>query len=358
MAKNKKKFNPDVSVIISMYNAEDYVAECLQSLLDQTLENIEVVVVDDCSTDNSVAVVKSFMPKFEGRLILNKTKTNSGYPGFPRNMALNLAHGKYIYFLDSDDFIDSTALEDFFKVAEEFQADVVHSERFFEYKQIDGAYKDFVNSFQQGGFVETPTLETSDIGERVNKFINKNFLWWGCNKLFRRDFLLENKIKFPDTTSFEDYVFVFQCIIAAKNYVRVPFASYHYRIRTDSLSHKLRTTMEVIKNMAVAVSTMDNFMLGRKFFIDNPEYRYDVIDFFAQWRMDAMFDKIFYAGGPSLPEIYALFYQHSFSDKKNDSAALTSYLFVAENIYKMHTRNLENQIADLKNQLAEIQNQT
>ena len=65
MKKSKQKFMPTISVIVPMYNAENYVEECLQSLLDQTMTNFEVIVVDDCSTDNSVNVVKKMIPKFE-----------------------------------------------------------------------------------------------------------------------------------------------------------------------------------------------------------------------------------------------------------------------------------------------------
>lgn len=193
----RKKFTPDVSVIVAMYNAENFIAECLTSLFNQTLKNIEVIVVDDCSTDNSAAVVKSFMPQFEERLILTKTTRNSGYPGIPRNSALNSARGKYITFVDSDDFLDEDALEKFFVSAEKFNADVVHVEKCFTLK--DGEIQ--IESTQEN-FVDVPTLETEDIGKRVIDFTQKKYLWWACNKLFRRDFLIKNNIKFPAMTTY------------------------------------------------------------------------------------------------------------------------------------------------------------
>ena len=106
---------PAVSVIIPMYNTEKYITECLNSLLNQTLENFEVIVVDDCSTDNSFAIAEKFIPAFESKnktLVTVKFIQNSGCPGIPRNFAINTSKGKYIYFLDSDDFLDKNVLEE------------------------------------------------------------------------------------------------------------------------------------------------------------------------------------------------------------------------------------------------------
>ena len=349
----KKKFIPTVSVIIPMYNVEEYIEECLQSLLKQTLKDIEVIVVDDCSTDKSVAVVKKFQRTFNGRLFLIQLSQNMGCPGLPRNLAMQQAHGKYVYFLDSDDSLAETALEDFYKVAEEFQADVVHAERCFCYTESIDEVKFYTT--QQGEFVETTTLETEDIGKRVEDFIRKKYLWWACNKLFRRKLLEENNITFPKMTSFEDYVFAFQCVVAAKNYVRVPLVNYYYRMRDDSLSHKGRNAVEVIRNMAEAIRTMDKFMRERKYFIENPQSRYAMIDFFVQWRLDVVSQWIFIKTDLNLPELYALLQKNAFSGNPKDNSALESYLFITTGLYKLFFRRQENKIAQLQNQLAQLQ---
>ena len=121
---------PAISVVIPMYNVEKYIGDCLDSLLNQTFQNFEVIVVDDCSTDNSRAVVESYAEKFGGRLILTKTKTNTGSAGFPRNKGIELSRGKYFFFLDADDLIITTALAELYELAEHYQADVIHSEKF------------------------------------------------------------------------------------------------------------------------------------------------------------------------------------------------------------------------------------
>ena len=108
---------PEVSVIVPLYNAEKYIAECLESLLAQTFKNFEVIVVDDCSTDSSCAIVESYRERFGGRLTLSHTKKNSGNPAVPRNKGLMLSRGEYIYHVDNDDVIIQTALEEMYSLA-------------------------------------------------------------------------------------------------------------------------------------------------------------------------------------------------------------------------------------------------
>ncbi|MBR5914184.1 MAG: glycosyltransferase [Selenomonadaceae bacterium] len=327
---NSKKFTPDISVIVAMYNAENFIAECLKSLLNQTLKNIEVIVVDDCSTDNSAAIVKSFFTQFDERLTLTKTPRNSGYPGIPRNTALISARGKYITFVDSDDFLDEDALEKLFNYAEKFDADVVHVEKCFILK--DG--ETLIESTQEN-FVEIPTLETDDIGKRVIDFTEKKYLWWACNKLFRREFLIKNNIRFAAMTTYEDLIFTFQCVISAKNYLRIPDNFYHYRIRSNSLSRRSTDGIEVAKNLIEAVKVLDKFMTVRKFFIDNPQYRYAVLDFFVPNQLEKVAQNLMVFNDFSAAEVYAFFAKEIFSLKPNENVALTSYLFVTAGLYKL-----------------------
>ena len=93
--------SPAVSIIIPMFNADKYIAECLNSLLAQTLQNLEVIVVDDCSTDSSHALVESYIPKFGGRLKLSRMKKNSGSSALPHNKGFALSRGEYIFSMDA-----------------------------------------------------------------------------------------------------------------------------------------------------------------------------------------------------------------------------------------------------------------
>ena len=112
------------SVVVPMYNAERFINFCVTSILQQTFENFEVILVDDCSTDKTLDIVRNFS---DARIKILRTKKNSGYPGTVRNVGLNAAIGKYIFFMDHDDVILPNAFEVLVDVAEKNNADAVNT---------------------------------------------------------------------------------------------------------------------------------------------------------------------------------------------------------------------------------------
>ena len=348
-----KKNTPAVSVIIPLFNAEKFIGECLDSLANQTLQDFEVIVVDDCSTDNSCAVVGNFSATFGDRLKIAKRSKNSGCPGIPRNFALSKARGKYVYFLDADDLLSKTALEELYNVAESFNADVVCTEKYIALKGETAKFESFWTD--NSAFVKEPTLETFDIGERVRLFTQERYLWQAWGKLFRRQFLLDHKIKFPEVDTFEDMVFNFMCVVTAKNYVRVPFVSYCYRIRDDSSAHKNRDPIESMLTVIKIVSALDNFMSGKNFFRTNPQYRYTVFDFFLQERLEVIAKKFFVSNSVSPADLFNFLNEKVFSANPQGNIALTSYLFITASILKLFSTQQEEISDDLKRQLAALQ---
>lgn len=346
--------NPAISVIIPMYNSEKYVAECLESLLNQTFQNFEVIVVDDCSTDYSRSVVYSFFPKFNDRLKLMKLKENSGRPGIPRNLGLEKAQGKYVYFLDSDDLLSETALEELFNVAETFNAEVIHVEKYAAFSAEIPKEEALIKSIQKDDFVIEPILEAPNIGDRVVNFINRKYLWWACNKLFLRKFLVDNDIKFVPTKTFEDMIFAFTCIIKAKLYVRVPFVSYYYRIRKDSLSRNAGNIVEIIERAFAVFNALDKFMDSQDFFKENPNYKFSVLDFFMQERLEVIAKNLFITSSLDPAKIFNLFKEKLFVSNPEKNVALTTYLFIATNVFKLYAKQQEEEIAALKVQIDEL----
>lgn len=339
---------PAISIIVAMYNAERYIEAALQSLLIQTFGDYEIIVVDDCSTDRSASIVKSMLDQFDGRLSLIKTKRNSGTPGLPRNLALKSARGKYVTFFDSDDLLTKTALEEIYTIAEQTEAEVVHAEKYLE--MPDGSNQARLQTFQQPPYVDKPALETDDLGDRVERFTQKKFLWWACNKLLRRDFLVKNKIVFPNMTSFEDLIVTFCCMIRAKNYVRVPNAFYVYRTRHDSLSHGGRHPLEVASNLIEAIKVMDRFMGEMKFFIDNPKYRYMAIDYFVQSRVNIISHGLYTRTPPY--EVDEYLRRRIFNVNPNENIPLIAYLFSNANVCRLKIEQQQNEIERLKAELA------
>lgn len=279
---------PKISVIIPLYNAERFIRACLISVLASKFQDYEVLVVDDCSTDNSRAEAEKLLPHFGGRLKIFSTEKNSGGAGIPRNIAIKNSSGKYITFIDNDDFLLPDALEIFFYAAEKFQADVVHTEKYFIFDDADE-----INFTQEalrlerqdtGDLVDAPTLETDDMRERIDRYAAGKFFWLPWGKLFLRDLILDNGIDFPQMKMGEDMVFCFKCLCCAKNYLRVPFVTNIHRVLENSAGRKILTSRDGVNIwlgvLTIALTSIDEFMSEREFFQLHPESRQEAIKFF------------------------------------------------------------------------------
>ncbi len=286
---------PAISVIIPMYNAEKFIAECLESLLAQTFQDFEVIIVDDCSTDSSPAIAESYASKFNRRLRLVHTKENSGGCAIPRDIGLPFSRGEYIFFMDADDLITLTALAELFTLAENFDADIVYCEKY--YKAKSDLSEIVIQSEQHGGsFVDKPTLESEDLTERVQKILQHDFWVTSWSKLVRRDLLIENEIFFLPVKIAEDDIWTYEIIFRAKKILRVPNVVYIWRQSEDSLFRRNRTAkneIEVWSNpLILGLKKFDDFMGETKFFRENPQYRLAMLDHLAHGRCFAQLSKI------------------------------------------------------------------
>lgn len=277
-----------ISVIIPMYNAEKYIGKCLDSLLEQTFQNFEVIVVDDCSTDKSFAVVASYAPKFNGRLILSKTKENTGNAAFPRNKGLTLSCGEYIQFVDADDMLIKTALEELYKLAQKWDAEVVCCEKFYE-TDANGTNRR-TNTYQKGKFVEKPTLEPNDLKERVKRITEGRYLTVPWNKLVRRDLIMKNEIFFPSLKTSEDNIYTQGLVFYAKKFLRVPNIVYIYRQSEGSSQRAERTPQQKINfwlnPVLFGLKSLNAMMDNHEFFKKNPSYRIEILKNFITARFD------------------------------------------------------------------------
>ena len=239
-----------ISVIIAMFNAEKFIGECLESLRAQTLQDFEIIIVDDCSTDSSCAVVESYAEKFGGRLKLARTEKNSGGGGYvPRNIGLNLSRGEYIFFADADDFLAENALETLYVAAEKVAADVIYTGA-CHYLERDGK----INLMRDSDpFKDNPTLTLDAPNEILRRlFFNGHFRnpW---TKFSRRDFLIENEIVFPKIISGGDFIWTIHVYCCAKKFLRLPTPLYFYRnYSAESVSRKKRTAPEQIYHWAAS----------------------------------------------------------------------------------------------------------
>ncbi len=296
MAKTKQKFSrdicklnkppafnfPAISVIIPLYNSERYIGDALDSLLAQTFQNFEVIVVDDCSTDSSCAVVENYAERFGGRLKLMRTIKNTGSGTEPRNFGLAYSRGEYVYFMDNDDAVTPSALKELYTHAKNFDADVVQCEKYYEIpddRWHDAAFRAQAKPFNYltGNkiFVTAPLIWQDNFEERLNFFSQRKLIWNYWVQLIRRNFIIENSIKAVGVIA-DDMIFTMCELCSAKKYVVVPNIIYHYRQRKDSLVHKNDDVAKFLTSratmLAQGVRHLDDFLSGREFFSTPPRF--------------------------------------------------------------------------------------
>ena len=284
------KLLPAVSVIVPLYNAEEYIGECLNSILAQTFQNYEVIVVDDCSTDASPAIVESYAEKFGGRLIHFRLEKNSGGAGIPRNTGIRLARGEYIRFIDADDRIVDNALEEDFRLAKEYDADVIYHTRYYKLSG-DGTQNELANvpKYTPGDEI----VLDDNLTERI-KDIARNNYWLGSWRSFsRRKFLIANEIFFPNIQPYEDLVWSHALLIYAERFLRVPTAVYFYRDNENSMTRKSKATDESAKfylnPVILGLKILDNFISRHEFFKTKPQLHYALLENFFNGRFTSIF---------------------------------------------------------------------
>ena len=316
---------PAVSVIIPMFNASQFVGQCLESLLAQTFQDFEVIIVDDCSTDSSAAVVESYAPKFDGRLALLQLDRNSGSGAVPRNTGLKFARGKFVYFIDADDMLTLTALEELYALAKNFNADVVCCERY--YKASADLSEIVVAAEEESNFVTRPTFESDDLSERVQKILRHDYWVTPWCKFIKRGLLVDGEISFPQCKIAEDDIWTYELVFCAKKFLRVPNIVYVWRQSEDSMFRRNRSPQREIKfwvnPLLFGLKALDEFMSKLEFFRVNPQFRLAILDHFAHGRCLAQLSKV--AAQVEPLELYETI-RDSFKETFGNQNVLLAYL--------------------------------
>ncbi len=215
--------NVKISVVVPVYNVEKYLRECLESLVNQTFKDIEIICVNNGSTDNSLEILEEYAKKDSRIIVINQE--NRG-PSGSRNRGLECVRGEYLAFVDSDDYMDLDFYEKLYKSAKETDADIAATKvKFFK----DGEYieKNIINkhTYRMGKDI----LETPD--DKIY-FVRVANLW---NKIYKTELINKNNIRFVNGITFEDTHFSFLAIALAKKISIISDTSYIYRLRETSI---------------------------------------------------------------------------------------------------------------------------
>jgi succinoglycan biosynthesis protein ExoO len=244
--------NPAISIIIPAFNTVDYIYQSIASVLDQTLTNLEVIVVNDASTDNTLEMINSFEDK---RLKVFTNSHNIGAAG-SRNRALQAATGEWIAVLDSDDWYAPERLEELLKIAQDVEADMVADDL---YLIREGESAPWSTLIRESGESITNLKRINPVYFVETDVYGQKGLHLGISKpLFRRRFLIENNIIYdPKISVTQDFWLTLQCLAMGAKFYLEPTPYYYYRSRQGSLvySPKLKVleqnrnaTIDFIRN--------------------------------------------------------------------------------------------------------------
>ena len=216
-----EKINSLVTIVVPVYNVEKYLRKCLNSIVNQIYENIEIICVDDGSPDNSINILNEFAQSDKRVKIIRQE--NQGLSG-ARNTGINNAIGKYIMFIDSDDWIELNMVELMVNKIENENLDLV----------VCGNTNYYVNKIKKQ---ELTKLSSEIIYSGIDYFrqnYKKNYRFGNCwNKIYKLDLIKQKSIKFPIKRLYEDLLFVFQYIYFCKKVGIIKQSLYNYVISRD-----------------------------------------------------------------------------------------------------------------------------
>lgn len=269
------KKNPEISVIIPIYNGEKYLKECLDSVINQTFKDIEIICVNDGSTDDTSKILNFYSKKDNRIIIINQP--NSG-AGAARNNALKIATGKYLSILDADDIFETNMLEIAYHKAEKFKADItVYSCDVFSKNST---------TFCDWGINRKllPSFEPFCISD-VKKDVFRLFVGWTWDKLIKRDFICKYNLKFQEQRTTNDALFMFDAIVLAKSIVTIDSVLAHHRDHETSISNTREKSWWCFYDMLIALkSDLIRFKMYDKLKIDYLNYAMN----FALWHLDTL----------------------------------------------------------------------
>lgn len=348
---------PDISLIVPMYNAEKYIAACLDSVLAQTFKNYELIIVDDCSNDSSPEIVDSYAQKFGGRLNHFRLKQNTGGAGIPRNKGITLARGEYIMFMDSDDMITKTALEENLKLARQYDSDVLYRTLYYKLSE-DGSENELagVPKYREGD----ETVIDNDLDQRVKDMARSRYWLAPWRTFSKREFILANELFFPNIRPYEDLVWTHALLIYTKNFLRVPHPIYYYRDNENSMTRTKKTPAESAKfymnPIILGLKSLDEYIRGHEFFKGKPHYHYGLLENFFNGRFTSVFREE--ASELKPHELYEAI-RDGFGDKlgKHDVlvAALCTALHTQQELTAEKLNNFKRYVVESKEQIAALE---
>ena len=237
---------PLISVIVPVYNVEKYLEECLDSILTQTFKDIEIICIDDGSTDSSGKILDDYKEKDERIIVVHDTNHGLGHV---RNTGIDMARGKYVCFLDSDDYMEPDTLKNRYETAEKNNCDLV-IDNMDKFDCQSGEKLDWAYTLNFALLPEKEVFNRHDIPDSImdTTFSTSN------NKFCRLDMLRQKNLKFKEISYAEDVFFGYMVLIEAERISVIPDINTHYRVNrpgsnTTTVSPNRLLAVEAYKDL-------------------------------------------------------------------------------------------------------------
>lgn len=232
---------PKLSVIVPIYNVETQLSDCIDSLVNQSLRDIEIIAINDASTDGSRNLLQAYAEQYSKMHIIDMEKNCGAGPS--RNRGIEVASGQYIGFVDGDDWVDLDFYATLLHSIEEESCDIAIASISDEYSNtISSAFRytyDYDTTIDGRTGLKLLT-KSCNLGMLISPIMN--------NKIYRADFLREHRICCSDNKCWQDDFFSFFAILHADKIRMVPRTQYHYRQRLSSITHMSTTAIDKIDN--------------------------------------------------------------------------------------------------------------
>lgn len=241
--------NTKISIIIPIFGVERFIERCIESLMQQTLQYIELIFVDDCTPDKSMNVLQNILnkyPKREHQVHILKHEKNKGLPA-ARNTGLAVATGEYIFHCDSDDFLEPDMLEEMYKTAKEKDADLVWCDWYMSYENNEREMK-------------MPDYNSPE--EALHSMLAGGMKYNVWNKLVKRSLYTDNNITFPEGHSMGEDMTMIRLAACAERVAHVSKPLYHY-VRTNGEAMTQSVSEAKIADMQYNISETVDFLRQR-----------------------------------------------------------------------------------------------
>ncbi|MBQ3972123.1 MAG: glycosyltransferase [Selenomonadaceae bacterium] len=264
----------EISVIVPVYNVEKYLEACVQSIWAQDFKDFEIILVEDGSTDGSLALCRRLQEDSGGRIRLLEHPKNRG-PSAARNTGMDAATGKYITFVDSDDMLCPNALHILHNAAERTGVDMVYVGQYYIPVFEEGSVSRIKHLLYRSdeNYPKELAFFPDDLASRLEPWLNRAISHSACGMLYRRDFFERHSLRFDEGIStMEDFWFTFRVLCLARSIVILPDRIYIYRQNPSSIMHRTPTKdrlLEDLRNVMEACRVYSEFMASLEFFQKN-----------------------------------------------------------------------------------------